>query len=204
MPINGPALGALAIGSVFLYSAVKGKSVLASAQAIIQGKSPTTVQQSLPITEITPISPNVPTIGGVSTSSSPSVIANTALEFQGHCYVYGGSPGANGKGCWDCSSFANYVIGVALKGSIPGFPNGSYNGSTHGPSTLSWITYGQSVPGGENAAQPGDLCVWETHMGIAIGGGRMVSALNPSLGTAVTTIQGGAPFGEILSVRRLP
>lgn len=46
MPFNGPALGALGIGSIFLYSAIKGKSVLATAQAIITGKSPATVSQT--------------------------------------------------------------------------------------------------------------------------------------------------------------
>lgn len=64
MPINGPALGALAIGSVFLYSAVKGKSILASAQAVIQGKSPTTVPQSTGITDNT--APDTSLIGGIT------------------------------------------------------------------------------------------------------------------------------------------
>jgi cell wall-associated NlpC family hydrolase len=199
MAINGVALGALAVGSAFLYSAIKGKSILATTQSIIQGQSPKSVPVDAPITDITAAD----TVSGVSTSTSPNVIANTALEYVGHCYLYGGSPGSNGKGCWDCSSFANYVIGTRLNASIPGFPNGSYKGTSHGPTTLSWLLFGKSVPGGASAAQPGDLCVWETHMGIAVGGGNMISALNPSLGTKVTSIQGGAPTGEILSVRRL-
>ena len=53
------------------------------------------------------------------------------------------------------------------------------------------------------SAQAGDLCVWQTHMGIAVGGGQMVSALNERLGTRVTTISGGAPGGEVLFVRRI-
>lgn len=37
---NGPALLMMAIGGAFLYSAVKGYSILATAQSIITGKSP--------------------------------------------------------------------------------------------------------------------------------------------------------------------
>ena len=39
-------------------------------------------------------------------------------------------------------------------------------------------------------AVAGDLCVWPTHIGIALGGSQMISALNPSLGTLVTPISG--------------
>jgi hypothetical protein len=38
-------------------------------------------------------------------------------------------------------------------------------------------------------------------MGIAIGGGQMISAHSPKIGTTITPIQG--PAGEILSVRRI-
>jgi hypothetical protein len=44
--------------------------------------------------------------------------------------------------------------------------------------------------------QPGDICCWITHMGVYVGGGNMVSALNPQLGTRETTVQGGAPGPE--------
>lgn len=50
MAINGLAVGSVAIGSLFVYSAIKGKSVLATAQAVITGKSPATVSQSNAIT----------------------------------------------------------------------------------------------------------------------------------------------------------
>lgn len=210
MPINGPALGALAFGSVFLYSAIKGKSVLASAQAVIQGKSPATVKQTNPITDNT--APDTSNLNQVSTlpnapGSTNSLIANDALRYEGSGYVWGGAPAGNPKnkgiGPHDCSSFANWVVGHDLGMAIPGFKAGTYDGSTHGPTTLSWITFGQHVSGGANAAVAGDILVWQTHMGICIGPGQMISALDPRLGTAVTSISGGAPFGEILSVRRI-
>lgn len=199
MPINGPALGALGIGSLFLYSAIRGKSILASAQAIITGQSPQTVKQTNPIASNTPVTDN--TFGGGNIASGG--IAGIAQKYIGHAYLFGGAPGENGQNPWDCSSAANWIIGHDAKMSIPGFPNGSYNGQTHGPATLSWITWGAFVSHEAKDADAGNICVWETHMGIAIGGGKMVSALNPHLGTMITTIQDGAPPGEMLFVRRI-
>lgn len=45
-------------------------------------------------------------------------------------------------------------------------------------------------PGGAGAAQPGDLACWgpNQHMGIVTGPNQMVSALDPSQGTAITAI----------------
>jgi cell wall-associated NlpC family hydrolase len=199
MPINGPALGALGIGSLFLYSAIKGKSILASAQAIIIGQSPQTVKQTNAIVSNTPVTDN--TFGGGTIAAGG--IAGIAQKYIGHAYVYGGAPGTNGKNPWDCSSCANWVIGHDAGMSIPQFPHGSYNGATHGPATLSWITWGTFISHNPKDAKAGDICVWQTHMGIAVGNGNMISALNPSQGTKETSIEGGAPGGELLYVRRI-
>jgi peptidoglycan DL-endopeptidase CwlO len=199
MPINGPALGALGIGTLFLYSAVKGKSVLASAQSVITGQSPQTVKQTNAIVSNTPVTDN--TFGGGTIVSGG--IAGDAQKYVGHAYLYGGAPGTNGQDPWDCSSACNWIIGHDAGMSIPGYKNGSYTGAVHGPATLSWITWGTFVSHNPKDAQAGDICVWETHMGIAIGNGKMISALNPHLGTEITTIQDGAPGGELLYVRKI-
>jgi cell wall-associated NlpC family hydrolase len=201
MPMNGPSLGGLAIGSLLLYSAIKGKSILATTQAVISGKSPATVKKTEDI--ISPVPTDTKVISTVTpTGSGRNAAATEAVKYIGHCYQYGGAPGANGQGCWDCSSFANWIYGTVLKLPIPGFAPGTYNGQVHGPATLSWIVFGTAVTGGSAAAQPGDLCVWQTHMGIAIGGGKMISALNPGKGTLETSID-GIIKGEVLSVRRI-
>lgn len=199
MPINGPALGALSIGSVLLYSAVKGKSILASAQAIITGQSPQTVKQTNPIASNTPVTGNT-SGSGIGNAGG---IAGDAQKYVGHAYLYGGAPGTNGKSPWDCSSCCNWIIGHDMGMSIPGFPHGSYNGSSHGPATLSWLVFGKTVGSDPVMAMPGDVCVWQTHMGIALGAGKMLSALNPGMGTQITTIQDGAPTGELLIIKRL-
>ena len=49
----------------------------------------------------------------------------------------------------------------------------------------------------------GDLCCWLTHVGVYIGSGKMISALDPQYGTAVTPVAGNGPPGEPLSYRRV-
>jgi len=75
MAINGVALGALAMGSVFLWSAIKGKSVLATTQSIITGKNPGTLPQSNPIADVTGTSDSGST--GVSNGPIGSAGSNT-------------------------------------------------------------------------------------------------------------------------------
>lgn len=48
--ISGVALGSIAVGSLFVYAAITGKSVLASVQAMIKGESPSLLQNVKPIT----------------------------------------------------------------------------------------------------------------------------------------------------------
>lgn len=140
-----------------------------------------------------------------SDTSSPTAaggsIASIATGYKGHCYSYGGAPGTNGKHCWDCSSFVNWVVGHDAGQSIPGFAPGKYTGAVHGPPTGSWLGFGKSVS--RSSMQAGDIIVWATHMGIYLGGGQMISALNEKLGTQVTSIAGGSPGGEVYVVRRV-
>jgi len=83
MPMNGPAIAMMGGGALFLYSAVKGKSVLASAQSIITGQSPQTVKQTNPIASNTPANDNsfgggtLPQSGG----TNKATLQKTASQF---------------------------------------------------------------------------------------------------------------------------
>lgn len=63
-----------------------------------------------------------------------------------------------------------------------------FDGSSHGPVVAQWLT----TPLCRTVAvpQPGDLAIWgpNAHMGIVTAPGEMISALNPALGTRVTSI----------------
>jgi cell wall-associated NlpC family hydrolase len=196
--VPGTAVAATAAGTLLLWSGIKGRRVTDSLRSLISGQQPASVN-AYPVTA----SFDAAAAGGAAGGAAPTgnAIADDALKYQGAGYVWGGAPGS-GSGHWDCSSFANAVLGRDLGGVIPGYPAGTYHGQAHGPATLQYLGFGTAVPGGAAAAQAGDLCVWQTHMGIAIGNGQMISALNPSLGTRVTTIAGGAPGLEVLFVRR--
>ena len=127
------------------------------------------------------------------------IIADDAKKYIGQGYIFGG-PSQPGK--WDCSSFVNYVIGHDEGLAIPG---GSWalvcsNGNAHGPATTSWMLFGTGINYGKE--QPGDLVVSVEHMGIVIGGGQMVSAQDPQLGTGIGSYQSGFPGGTPI-VRRV-
>jgi cell wall-associated NlpC family hydrolase len=197
MAVNGFALGSVAVGSVLIYSGLKGKSVLASVQAVVQGKSPSILANVNPIKGTG--NPNaVPTgTGQISGSVNGMAIASDALQYNGHKYVWGGpSNPANG---WDCSSFVGYVLGHDFSITLPG--NVAWNPNAHGPVASAYRSMGESIA--RSAVSAGDLIVWSTHIGIALNNSSMISALNQSLGTAVTGIENGGPQNESVSYRRL-
>jgi cell wall-associated NlpC family hydrolase len=180
MPINGIALSSVAIGSVLIWSGIKGWNLTTTIGQIISGKAPSGTDVNV-LTAPNSASANA---NGFTSSGT----ANDALQYQGHAYSYGGAPGKNGTNPWDCSSFANWVIGHDMKRAIPGYGPGQYDGSVHGPPTGSWIGWMTHIS--ESQAQAGDLVVSATHMGIVIGPNQMVSALNSRLGTKITPIAG--------------
>ena len=192
--INGKALAAVAAGSIFVYAGLKGVSVTHAMAIIISGKNPKGLVQSNPI--------GTPT-ASASSSGTPSGgggdIAGIASGYVGRLqYVFGGPPPS---GTVDCSSFASKVLNEAGIHDPGGLP---FDANSHGPSTISYLSWQGAATVGHSPsdAQRNDLCVWQTHMGIATGNGEMVSARDPAEGVGVDTIAGDVP-GELLFVRRI-
>lgn len=131
-------------------------------------------------------------------------LVQEALNSIGHAYTFGGAPGPNGDQPWDCSSCQNDNIGRVNGLSIPGYPDGSYDGTVHGPSTIGWLDAQGGIVGSidRSLAEGGDLAVWRTHMGMFINSDEMVSAANPSAGTIRSGVDGFIQ-GEQLVVLRL-
>lgn len=109
-------------------------------------------------------------------------IAGTALVYVGAPYVYGGTTPRG----WDCSGFTSYVL--AQYGIYPG------------RTTYAQWANGRAVSSSELA--PGDLVFFAntfgpgiSHVGIYIGGGRMVNASSERTGTRVDSI-GDAYWGS--------
>jgi cell wall-associated NlpC family hydrolase len=95
-------------------------------------------------------------------------IVGTAMQGVGTGYVWGGTS----FGAWDCSGFTGWVY--AQQGiDIP---------------RTSFQQIAAATP--TSTPQPGDLVSQNggNHIGIYIGGGKMVSALNPTQGTFVHSV----------------
>lgn len=123
----------------------------------------------------------------VNVAAPDSATASSLLSFAGSFvgvapYVYGG----NTPSGWDCSGFVQYVfasIGISLPHS---------SGAQAG--------IGRAV-GSLDQAQPGDIIANSTHVGIYVGNGMVVNALNPGQGTQYTSV--GTAFTGGYSIRRV-
>jgi cell wall-associated NlpC family hydrolase len=196
---KGLGYSSIAVGGLLVFAGVKGYSLAQAVQDLVQGKSPLNEPVTKPISG-TPAS-GTPGIGQVTSRASVSAVSADALKYEGHCYLFGGAQ-LKGNGCWDCSSFANWIYGHDIGLPIPGYPAGGYDGKSHGPATVDWLTWSGLVTIGHDGrgAQAGDLAVWQTHMGICLGSDSMISAQTPSSGTQISTINNFIP--EILFIRR--
>lgn len=183
MPINGVALSSVAIGSVLIWSGIKGWNLTQTFGEVITGKVPSG-------TEVYPLTSASDGTSGSSSSGSATGIAADATAHIGHAYSYGGAPGKDGKSPWDCSSMVNWIVGHDAGKAIPGYGPGKYDGSVHGPPTGSWGIWPGLQHISASQLQANDIIVWAGHMGIAVSNTEMVSALNGTLGTLRTKIAG--------------
>ncbi len=114
-------------------------------------------------------------------SAKGQEVANFALQFLGNPYVWGGTSLTNGA---DCSGFTMSVyahFGVSLP---------HYDASQR--------QCGTAVASLADAV-PGDLICYNGHIGIYIGGGRLVHASSPKTGIII----GNADYRPIVAIRRI-
>lgn len=124
-----------------------------------------------------------------ASSEKGSTVVETAKNYIGYKYVYGSS----GPNSFDCSGFTSYVFrlhGVSLSRTAKGQYS---NGSAVSRADL----------------QPGDLVMFGpslsgiNHVGIYIGGGKIVHAANPSRGVTIDTINSGYYNNNYVGARRV-
>jgi len=200
MAVNGKALAAVTIGSVFVWSGIKGWSILGTIGDIVKGVKPSG-------TVVNPVQSLAPG-AGIGTATQPALapssgLAGIAMQYVGHPYRFGGAPGANGENPWDCSSFMNYVVAIKGGKAIPGYAPGKYTGTSHGPPTGSWAIWTGMTTIPRSQVQAGDIILWLGHMGMAVNDAQMISALNPREKTKVTFIDAGVGRGPIVRIGRL-
>lgn len=119
--------------------------------------------------------------GGVAMGvGSGSDVANYALQFVGNPYKYGGTSLTDGA---DCSGFVMAVY--------------SHFGISLPRTSGAQASCGKGVSYSE--AKPGDIICYSGHVGIYIGGGKIVHASTPTAGIVV----GSATYKSIKTVRRI-
>ena len=137
----------------------------ASSNASSVSTSPTAVAASNFTVRVTPTAANSTAPSTDNLSAQRANIVNTAKTGQGGAYIWGGKTFK----AWDCSGFVSWVF------------------AQHGIK-LTAYTYsmvGELKP--TSNPQPGDIVFQNgySHVGIYLGDGKMISALNPSEGTLI-------------------
>jgi cell wall-associated NlpC family hydrolase len=161
---TGAAYSAPASASLAEYSSYTYQAPVAAQPAAPAYEAPAPApQQTAATSSVTPQST-------ATTEIAPAAggVVGTAMSAQGAGYVYGGTA----YGAWDCSGFTQWVF--------------AQNGID-----LPRTTWSQFAAGTPTAnPQPGDLVSQNggAHVGIYIGGGKMISALNPTQGTQVHSV----------------
>lgn len=159
MAINGTALAGLAAGSIFLYAAVKGKSILATTQAIVQGKDPGTI----------------PAANSIQVASGIADTGHALGELPGSGPAPGGgtSPPANANAStyqqYAFSLFSHYGWGTDQQQPLIALWNGesnwdptAYNPGTHTTNPDNSHAFGipQALPASKMASAGSD---WRTN-----------------------------------------
>lgn len=167
MAVDGVALGAVAVGSVFVYAGVKGYSIPEAVQAVVQGRSPATLTNRYPISH--EVAGGLVDAAGAIAGASGSVlevarqVQATGAGQAGYCWGGGHSGNPCSARCFDCSGYVSCVLnrlGV-LKGSM----------TTNG--FLAW-SGATTVPYADR--QPGDIAVNTKHMGIVVDASTLLAA----------------------------
>ncbi|MDO4415826.1 MAG: NlpC/P60 family protein [Erysipelotrichaceae bacterium] len=119
-------------------------------------------------------------------SATGSAIVNAARAWAGvGYYVWGGANPATGA---DCSGFTQYIY--------------SQFGINLAHNNLAQASAGYQVSAAE--AMPGDLVVWDAHVGIYTGNGYYVSSMSESLGIIEIPISQSIGSGSFWGIYRIP
>ena len=167
-----------------LLSDTKKEEKTTSRGATTSRKAPTTTKTETKTEKTKQEKSSNPAVSGKG-----STVVETAKKYLGAKYVYG----ASGPNSFDCSGFTSYVFKL------------------HGVS-LSRTAKGQYSNGTEVSRanlQPGDLVMFGpsasgiNHVGIYIGGGKIIHAENPSSGVTIDTINSGYYNKNYVGARRV-
>lgn len=197
MPLNGRAMFVAGTGVLFVWSGIRGWSILGTLGDVITGNRP-----NQPVSYPLSIIPKGSDSASADTTPGAGGIVGIAEQYIGHAYLFGGAPGKDGSQPWDCSSFVNFVVAVKMGKAIPGNAPGKYDGTSHGPPTGMWAVWTGMNTVSRADVQAGDILVWPGHMGIATSNTQYISAHSPKEKTTITNIPTSG-LGPLIRIGRL-
>lgn len=180
--ISGTALASAAGGAFLIYVGIKGSNPLDELRSILQGATPEPLGRQATGTPVTVSARTGEFAGGTFAPASNSSIVQAAAKYIGKPYRWG----ATGPDSFDCSG----LVYRALRES-------GYN--VRRLTTYGWLVSPMAVT--VKNPEPGDLVVWPGHMGIYVGGGRMIEA--PRTGLTVRYSSVGTRNGVAPTYRRV-
>jgi cell wall-associated NlpC family hydrolase len=181
--ISGTALMSAAGGAFLIYIGIRGVNPVDELRTILSGATPTPLDRTAKGTGITVTSTRTGEFaGGTFAPASNSGIVNAAAKYLGKPYRWG----ATGPNAFDCSG----LVYRALRES--GY-------QVRRLTTFGWMVSPMAVT--VQNPEPGDLVVWPGHMGIYVGGGRMIEA--PRTGLTVRYAPVGNRNGVAPTYRRV-
>ena len=165
------AASAVVLGSVAPANAFASAAPAATSQTVTYQSSGYTTYQAAETTSTTTTQASSTEALAQQATGSRAEVVSTALDGQGGAYVWGGKS----YKAWDCSGFVSYVL------------------KQHGVNVTAYTKAMENELRPTSTPQPGDVVFTNgyNHVGIYLGNGQMISALNPSQGTQVTSVDGG-------------
>lgn len=138
--------------------------------------------------------------GGSATGTTQAVLAE-AQKYIGVRYEWGAIPGRNDdpwQTGWDCSGFTYWLDQRFGTGTLPMGSHYQYQYAVNtgqlytdisqvAPGDLLFFDTGNTAGAGANLNRAG-------HVGIAMGNGNMINAVNPAQGTKITSVAGIGTF----------
>lgn len=199
MPVKGGYLALTGGGILLAYSGLRGKSWSTALHDLLSGRDPAASTTAYEITPGTAVQNGSGITGGTAGDMAGVLSAQAGVT----PYRWGGSSFTNGA---DCSGIVNRARNTVLGLAIPGYPKPhSLPASSHGPPTLVWMTWVPAHASRISRAnvQRNDICLWQTHMGVATSHEQYVSAYDTQKGTLITSIDKGGPSLEIPTFWRM-
>lgn len=184
--ISGVATLAATAGGLLVYTGIKNVSVADGLRSVLRGtlpkgKPPTHAQlpAELKFTQV-----GVAAGIGIGGSTLGARIAADAKRYLGVPYKWGGATPAG----WDCSGFVTWVLAHDLGLHLPS--------PTH-TTAIQFLRWSGATTVPRAQTQPGDLCCWVSHVGIAVNGTSMADAPTAGIPTRIQPIYGGVTIRRV-------